>query len=56
MMTVAFSTERLDQDPEFRRLLIEFSDAKMNLMSYLENHIGLVLSTEEKAGEVTPQP
>lgn len=56
MMTVSFSTERLDHDPEFRRLMVEFSDAKMNLVSYLESHIGLVLSAEEKAGEVNPQP
>lgn len=56
MMYAKFNTDRLDQDPEFCRLLLEFANAKMNLSSYLNEHLDLSLSFEnEKAGEVIPQ-
>ena len=46
-MYAKFDTKRIDQDPEFRRLLLEFANAKMNLSSYLNDHLGLSLSFEE---------
>lgn len=55
-MHATFSTERLDQDPEFRRLLLAFSEAKMNLVAYLNEHMDLALAANEKAGEINPQP
>ena len=48
---VKFDTTNIAEDPEFNRLLLDFSNARMALSEYMNKKCDLILQPTQNGGE-----